>query len=85
MMDNNTLSSEMKQKIAHKIAYTLTLEYIRQNNLFVYHTTELLPDPNHNANASFSLNLFEQVYSEFVTDLMNKNTLLGMLKDNIEI
>ena len=83
-MDANKFDSRMKQKIAHKIAYTLTLEYIRQNNLFIYHTTGLSSNINHYSNASSCLDLFEKIYGKFVTDLMNKNTLLDMLKDNIE-
>lgn len=65
----------LSTKIAEKYAYNLTMEYIRQNNLFKN------DNPGDIINASTALNNFKKIYTEFFTDLMNESSLLEDLSN----
>lgn len=57
-------------EVIDKMAYNLTMEYIRQNNILQCKTTEI----------ATKLRDIESIYNEFCIDLMNQTKFLDHLK-----
>lgn len=58
------MSSEEARK---KVAYDLTMEYVRQNNV--------MKNPNSDSPISYKIEIIEKIYNEIFEELKGKNIL----------
>lgn len=72
------MDPHITEKVASKIAYDLTIEFIKQNNSLK------VKDGIQNNNASFAVSSFNKIFREIYTDLREYPKLMDLLSHVID-